>query len=63
MHPHTDFTNAELKKNLPPDINDKYLSHKVNEIKHLKKIKWDISSPRFARAQLNLGLKDADLIL
>ena len=50
LHPHTDYTDPFKKEVMPHDVNDKYLSNKVNEIKHLKKIKWDISSPRFTRA-------------
>ena len=33
------------------------------ETKMLKNIKWDIDSPRFKEAQLNLGYKDEDLVL
>jgi hypothetical protein len=29
----------------------------------LRKIKWNIHSPRFAEAQLTLGYRDEDLVL
>ena len=49
QHHHVDYT-EQKKPMLPPDVNDKYISSKVNEIKYLKNIRWDTSSPRFARA-------------
>ena len=44
-------------------MNERFLKLPLSEIRLLPKIKWDIYSPRFAMAQLNLGLKDEDLML
>ena len=35
----------------------------ITDIRLLKKIKWDVDSPRFAEAQLSLGYEDIDLKL
>lgn len=35
----------------------------ITDIRLLKKMKWDLDSPRFAEAQLSLGYKDEDLKL
>ena len=33
------------------------------DLRMLRKIKWDLDSPRFKEAQLNLGYKDEDLTI
>ena len=43
--------------------NERFLIQPIYQIKHLSRIQWDISSPTFANAQLNLGLVDSELIL
>ena len=45
------------------DINDKYIANPVPDVKTLKRIKWDVDSPRFKEAQLLLGYTDEDLTL
>ena len=44
-------------------MNDRYIVKPILDIRMLKRIQWDIDSPRFKEAQLSLGYKDEDLIL
>ena len=45
------------------NVNDKYLKQPIQDVRLLRKIKWNIHSPRFAEAQLTLGYRDEDLVL
>lgn len=45
------------------DYNERYLRRPIEDPRVLRRIKWDVNSPRFKEAQLNLGYSDNDLIL
>ena len=45
------------------DVNERYLRRPIEDPRILRRIKWDIDSPKFKEAQLNLGYSDTDLIL
>lgn len=54
---------AQRKKDEALKVNDRYLKFTIPNLNYLRKIKWDIDSPRFKEAQLNLGYQDDDLLL
>lgn len=37
-------------------LNDRYLSNPISDYRLVKKIKWDVDSPKFNQALINLGL-------
>ena len=45
------------------DVNERYLKRPIEDPRMLRRIKWNVMSPRFKEAQLNLGYSDNDLIL
>ena len=53
----------ETEKTIDKEMNNRYLQGPIHNIKLLRRIKWDIHSPRFKQAQLKLGFDDEDLIL
>lgn len=44
-------------------VNEKFLKRPIPDLKYLRKIKWDIHSPRFKEAQLSLGFQDSEVVL
>ena len=44
-------------------VNDKYLRKPIEDIRLLKRMKWEIDSPRFREAQIICGYTDEELEL
>ena len=51
---------SEVKEETKPRINDKLA--KVNDLKDIKQLRFDMDSPRFERARNNLNIEKSDLI-